>query len=167
MYGELRLFPESGGEGLARLAAASTHSDAYEVMASGCRLRIPYRIYVDREVLEAGSPDPVQVDALLTRHHNGFVRAQALARLMAATPDWTPAYVVPPVGEYVVEIIEQIEAALSEQDASVYGAFVRANSAFMALTKQRATSYWDCYWRARWRREDYPGARVLALLATF
>ncbi|WP_454717881.1 hypothetical protein [Caulobacter segnis] len=154
---------------MARLAAASTHTDAYDVMIGAVRLRIPCRVYVDRGALEAGAPDvdPVLIDALLTRHHNGFVRAEALARLMTAAPDWAPAYVVPLVGEYVVEIIEQIEVALTEQDAPTYGAFGRANPGFMTLTRQRVTSYWDCYWRGRWRREDYPGARVLARVAAF
>ncbi len=169
MDDELRLFPEAGGEALARLAAASTHTNAYEVMFGAGRLRVPYRIYVDRGALEGSSPDvdPILIDALLTRHHNGFVRAEALARLMAAAPAWAPAYVVPLVGEYVVEIIEQIEAALIDQDAATYGAFVRANLVFMALTRQRVASYWDCYWRGRWRREEYPGARVLARLEAF
>jgi len=84
---------------------------------------------------------------------------------MARATEWAPAYVVPIIGEHVVEIAEQIDAALANADASAYRAFVRANPAFMTLTRQRVASYWDCYWRGRWpRRADYPGARALARL---
>ncbi len=139
----------------------------FQVEVCGERLTIPGRVYLDRQVLEAACPDcqSVLVDAVLTRHHDGFVRAEALARLMASAPDWAPAYVVPPIGEHVVEIAEQIDGALVGADASAYRAFVRANPAFMTLTRQRVVSYWACYWRARWPdRADYPGARALARL---
>lgn len=166
----IRLFPEEGdGAPLAALLASSepSMSSLFQVKACGRTLAIPYRIYVDGEALESAGCDPTFVDAVLTRRHNGFVRAEALARLMTAAPAWAPAYIVPLVGEYVVEIIEQIEAALTEREASTYGAFVEANPAFMTLTRQRVVSYWNCYWRGRWRQEGYPGARVLARLATF
>lgn len=102
------------------------------------------------------------LDALMTRHHDGFVRQRHLRNLLRAPRVHTAPFVVQLLGEYVVEIVEDIEEGTREVDATPYAAFLRENPAFLRLTGDRVVSYWDCYHRDRYpRREDYVGWKVL------
>ena len=43
-------------------------------------------------------------------------------------------------------------------------AFLAQNPGFAELTRQRAISYWSCYYRARHSRDTYPALVALARL---
>ena len=97
-----------------------------------------------------------------TRHCDGHVREACVRQLMHADHPWVLPFVVQLVGEYVVEIVQVVLDALPGVSATSYTAFVRDNPGFIATTRRRATSYWDCYYRRRYPAlRDYPG--VLAL----
>lgn len=64
------------------------------------------------------------------------------------------------LGEYVIEIIRIIEKNLKNLDVSLYSQFLLSNPSFLALTRQRVISYWDCYYRSI-RKDEYSGFRVL------
>lgn len=67
-------------------------------------------------------------------------------------------FVVQLCSEYVVEILQDIEARLPLLDKHVYGTILRGNPAFLDLAQQRMTRYWDGYYRRRWlRSETYVG----------
>ena len=129
-------------------------------------LSIPNRIYFDLPVLQTAQLTELQselLDCLLTRHHDGIVRQKHLARIIRSQNIWIPCFVVPLVGEYVVEILQVIQENLPRLDTSAYADFVRANPEFLALTDQRVISYWDCYYRSI-RKEEYPGFLALDFL---
>jgi hypothetical protein len=129
-------------------------------------LSIPNRIYFDLSVLQTGQLTELQselLDCLLTRHHDGIVRQKHLARVIRSQNIWVPCFVVPLVGEYVVEILQVIQANLPHLDTSTYGDFARANPEFLELTGSRVMSYWDCYYRSI-PKEEYPGFQVLDFL---
>lgn len=70
-------------------------------------------------------------------------------------------FVVHLCGEYVIEILAEIEASLPSMDQCVYGAFFRENPDFLKRTHDRMISYWDCYYRWLYKRKlDYVGFRV-------
>lgn len=88
-------------------------------------------------------------------------------------------FVVQLVGEYVIDIVADIERSLdlgpSSPAAAVYGRFVADNGAYFDLTSQRVTSYWNCYQRSRYpvRRpasgsefDVYPGFSLIESLRT-
>ncbi|MFC5830602.1 hypothetical protein [Nonomuraea insulae] len=147
----------------------------FDVAVRGQRLRIPYRIYEEPpppEMLDDfGEVARVVLDCLLTRHHSGYVRQQHAERVISIDVDWVVPFIVTLVGEYVIEIVDVVWAGLAELDTSGtwqqqrYGRFAAENPNFMTLMRQRAVSYWNCYYR--WRFPDfspYPGAQVLASL---
>jgi hypothetical protein len=139
------------------------------VRVVGGDVSIPYRIYHDPALIDTTRLTSRQVellDCLLTRHHSGFVREEYLARVICLNHDWIPPFVVQLVGEYVVEIIRVIQQNSVKLDAQLYRRFLTDNPAFLAITKQRVVSYWDCYHRWQ-RREDYPGFQVLAMFDRF
>ena len=129
-------------------------------------LSIPSRIYYDPPVLEAMRLTRLEseiLDCLLTRHHDGYVRQKHLARIIRSQNAWVPCFVVPLVGEYVVEILQVVQESLTDLETSIYADFVRANPKFLDLTERRVVSYWDCYYRSI-KKEEYPGFLILDFL---
>jgi hypothetical protein len=115
-------------------------------------LHIPARIYpleMNEASLSALTRTQQRVlHCLYTRHHDGFVRQRHLRPLLACDEPWVVPFVVQLVGEYVLPILIDIEAALRPHHARAYGAFVQENEAFMRLTGARVCSYWNAYYRS-------------------
>ena len=141
----------------------------YHVMLGGDTLTIPLRLYVDRGLLwdDAGRDATGRGIAwcLGTRHHDGHVREACLTRLLAAPQGWMAPFIVHLVGEYVIEIVQRIEAALpafSPDMRAALAGFVRENPGYLGTIERRTVSY-------RFRGGpppllDYPGKRVIACL---
>lgn len=137
---------------------------------------IPYRIYVPEPSADCEEALPPKqravLDCLYTRHHDGWVRQRRLERVVGLVEPWVTPFVVQLIGEYVEEILLVIERSLLPGLAtpgspvdSIYGGFAAENPQFVGLTGQRATSYWDCYYRRRRPKlSDYPGYRLVAAL---
>jgi hypothetical protein len=149
---------------------------SFRVLLSDEVVTIPYRIYAAEPSADSEKAlPPMQravLDCLYTRHHDGWVRQRRLERVVGLVEPWVAPFVVQLIGEYVEEILLVIEQSLVPGLAapgslvdSVYGGFASENLRFMALTGQRATSYWDCYYRRRHPElSDYPGYRLVAAL---
>lgn len=126
-------------------------------------LALPQRIYYVPPVLQTLRLNALQteiLDCLFTRHHDGFVRQIHLERIIRSQNAWIPCFVVPLVGEYVVEILQVIRENLTHLDTSVYAESLRSNLEFLDLIEQRVLSYWDCYYRSI-KKQEYPGFLIL------
>lgn len=124
---------------------------------------IPGRLHLDPTLIDVDHLNSAQreiADCLLTRHTDGFVRQQHLVRILGLSRAWIPPFVVQLAGEYVVEILDLIYKSLPALDAPVYQDFLCNNPAFLELTGQRITSYWNCYYRDQ-RQQDYVGFKIL------
>jgi hypothetical protein len=129
-------------------------------------LSLPQRIYYAPPFFETLRFNGLQseiLDCLFTRHHDGFVRQDRLIRIIRSPNVWIPCFVVPLVGEYVVEILRVISENLDYFDKLIYGEFVRSNPDFMNLVEQRVLSYWNCYYRSI-QKQHYPGFLILDFL---
>ena len=141
---------------------------AERVSVQGEAVEIPYRIYNPEPpagaVKSLSELQRLIVACICSRHHDGYVRESACAAIVPSREPWVVPYVVRPLGEYVVEISTLILERLTAQSSftwPAYREFVRANSAFMALTEQRAISYWSCYYRHDLARDEYPATVAL------
>ena len=124
---------------------------------------LPYRIYLNPALIDTTSLSGFEkelVDCLLTRHHDGVVRETHLKEIISRDHIWIPPFVVLLVGEYVIEILQVIQHNLHLLNSSIYEQFLAVNPELIDRTKQRVTSYWNCYYRNS-RPEDYVGFRVL------
>src|SRR5262249_2124339 len=84
-------------------------------------LALPQRIYHAPPVLETLRLNSLQtelLDCLFTRHHDGFVRQIHLGRIIRSPNAWIPYFVMPLVGEYVVELLQVIQENLTFLDTS-------------------------------------------------
>ena len=140
----------------------------------GERVEIPYRLYnpvPPTDLAQIGSQTALAIDCLYTRHHDGFVRQRALHRVLASEDPWTIPFVVQLLGEYVMEICEDIQsfaqATLPQRPDMIreVHSFAENNPDFVVLTEQRATNYWQCYYRRpHLYRDTYPGLVALRLM---
>lgn len=141
------------------------------VLVQGEDVELPARIYnpeLHRDAMQVlTSVQRLVTACIYSRHHDGYVRQASCAALLPAREPWVVPYVVQLLGEYVVEISNMILDGLTAQSAfgwSSYQDFAGANQAFIALTEQRAISYWSCYYRQAFSRSDYPALRALSKL---
>ncbi|GEA79676.1 hypothetical protein [Cellulomonas uda] len=162
-----------------RIGSAYTASPhIVPVQLDGESIAFPYRIY--HGILPADTSfvmtlSPVVAACAYTRHHDGHVRQKAVRTLLdgrCALQPWVVPYVVKLVDEYVVEIVEDVAAFLTEVDVEgspqqrTYGRVLAQNPEMLRLLRARAASYWDCYYRWRYRRlEEYPGRRLALALS--
>ncbi|WP_242635967.1 MULTISPECIES: hypothetical protein [Cellulomonas] len=140
-------------------------------------LAFPYRIY--HAALPADTSfvtplAPVVTACAYTRHHDGHVRQRALRTLLdgpGALQPWVVPYVVKLVDEYVVEIVDDVAAFLTDVDVEgspqqrAYGRVLAQNPEMLRLLRARVISYWDCYYRRRYPLEEYPGHRLTLALS--
>jgi hypothetical protein len=139
----------------------------FDVRVQGEHLTVPYRLYNPEPAEDVtGRLSPMQAKILhciYTRHHDDHVRQRHLNQIIDTTEPWIIPFVVQLVGEYVLDIVITIKRALADVDQpgthhhETYGRFTAANPDFLFLTSQRVASYWDCYYRHRFPRRDYPG----------
>jgi len=136
------------------------------------KLAIPTRLYFDASLLAAIGNLNVRQRAMLwclgTRHHDGHVREECLRHLLANLQDWMAPFVVQLIGEYVHEIIELIDAALTTLDPhmqTAFACFAKDNPRYIDTIERRTISYRPAdYERWSGRSRDYPGARAVARL---
>lgn len=160
-------------------AANSLGPAAYKALGSftavvtGQPVEIAYRIYNALPSNEIRSTLTTRqhriLDCMLTRHHDGFVREDAATRAVSSDEVWVAPFIVYLIGEYVAEIAESIASELTADDPrlSMYRDFAHENRDLMTLVRERAISYWNCYYRARWVSfNDYPARSLLDLLQT-
>ena len=130
----------------------------------GNTVRIPSRIHFLKwdEARCAQSEARLAIQCLWTRSTDGHLRQAALRGIAASSEPAVIPFVAMLAGEYIVEIINDLTAALPALDRDAYANFVRENRSAIKNLRAKATSYWDCYYRADYPdRAKYPGLMFL------
>ena len=144
---------------------------AIEAIACGRKVQIPDRVhFVHLTPSLLGNEHPATVAALClcSRSTDGHIRQYALQRILGQQVCWVIPFIALLSGEHVVEIIAEIVAAIPNLDRVAYRDFVLENRALMRILRAKATSYWDCYYRAEYpERAEYPGLHFLHQLESW
>jgi hypothetical protein len=133
-------------------------------------LQFPYRTYylsssLNRVIDSLGGEGRMYALAMCTRHWDGYIRQWAATELEPTSYPWARAFTIQLLGEYVVEIAAVVEAKLKDTGPTPYLPFARENKAFLAITKNRAASYWNCYYRHEYKNlSEFPNYRVIHAL---
>ena len=101
---------------------------------------------------------------LLSRSTDGYTRQKTVPGLLSINQPWSAPFVVKLIGEYVVEILDDIERNIDLADRDVLVRFLDENPAFRRATAARVASYWDAYYRHSHPARDYVGYRLLRQL---
>lgn len=97
-----------------------------------------------------------------SRHRDGRLREQCIRPLLHDDREWVVPFVFTMLGEYVIEIIRAIEQDLPAHVLPAWQRFAASNPDYVATTRRRAISYWDCYHRAAYpNMADYPALRLI------
>lgn len=171
-----RLEALSAGDAVARALDPSQWTERFTVEVDGQSVLIPSRLYFASGRLQMDESDKAWrfARALQTRSNDGFERQRAARDVIADLQPWAAPYVVALIGEYVIEILDDINAALTPNDARTLAAFIGANEAYWNTTKRRVMSYWDVYYRPyrsretrhSYRRDEYIGFKLIDRLET-
>lgn len=143
-------------------------SDQFTVRVDSETVLIPQRLLLENFRPQPGESAEVRWAGwcLLSRSTSGYERQVALREVVRANRSWTIPFVIRLIGEYVIEILDDIEAALPDIDPALVRQFFIENPDFIALTRARVMSYWNEYYRWRFQRADYVGFRLIAALET-
>ncbi len=162
------------GEAVARVLAARQWTERFAVQVEGQGVLIPARLHFASDRLGLTESDEAWrfACALQTRSNNGFERQRAVRNLLADLQPWAAPFIVALIGEYIIEILDDIAASLTPENTRTLGAFVIQNEAYWNTTKRRVISYWDVYYRSvrrsetrrLYRRDDYIGFKLIDLL---
>jgi hypothetical protein len=137
----------------ARLGPTDPRSPAraLHVVVDGEALAIPYRFSFAPGSLAGAQALPAEERLVLmcifSRHHDGHVREECLRAIVGRPEPWVAPFVIQPLGEYVMEIIQVVRSSLDTLNRAGYKRFVDTNRPFLELTRQRAISYWNIYFR--------------------
>ena len=169
-------FPARLRADAATVAAAMPPSRAefhgpFAVTLGGEIMRIPERIYNAEPTRVAELPEAQQLilHCIYSRHHDGFVRHRHLDAILGSSDEWAAPFVLRLVGEYVLPIVQDIERAIAANSAerTRLRRVAADDPAFLELTRQRAVSYWNAYYRSEYPNQaDYPAIAALAALRT-
>jgi len=132
------------------------------LVVQGESLNIPYRIYHSHsEALFAqlNETQAVIYSCILTRNHDGHVRERQIERLGSLSLPWVIPFIFQLCGEYVVEILNAVEAHVRSMNENAYRTFLLENPLFYQKTRDRMISYWDYRWLYK-RKVDYVGYRL-------
>ena len=77
---------------------------------------------------------------------------------------WSAPFVVALIGEYVIEIIEDVAAATPPSNVDAMISFISENAGYWYVTKQRVASYWNVYYRHKYTKRNYPGFQLVRML---
>lgn len=163
------------GDAVARLLSPRQLGGQFVVQAEGQSVLIPQRLNFASEDLQLTESDDAWplARALQTRSNDGFQRQRAARDLLADLQPWAAPFVVSLIGEYVVEILEDVSTALTPESTQTLGTFISQNKAYWDTTKRRVMSYWNEYYRCQRvqmggadRRNQYVGFKLIAELET-
>lgn len=171
---EHRLEAVSAGNAAARLLTPRQWTERIVFNVEGQRVLMPYRLHFASERLPMSKSDEAWIfaRALQTRSNDGFERQSAALDLLTDLQPWAAPFIVALIGEYIIEILDDIFAALTPENAHTLAAFIMENEGYWATTKRRVASYWNVYYRSNQSsemrcahtRDEYIGFKIIGLL---
>jgi hypothetical protein len=142
-------------------------SRTQEISLDGELLLIPYRIYFNEpsKNYEQALSDLQRtiLNCLYLRHHSGYIRQRRLNTLISKNHYFIVPYVFQLLGEYIVEIINDIDSFVDGTNIHLFKRFLSENKGYSALTKDRMISYWNEYYRFGENKNirNYIGKRII------
>jgi hypothetical protein len=149
-----------------QLMTASQWTEQFSLLVSGEQVLLPSRLRfaTDDDSVQPGSNIWLMVRCLQSRSNDGFQRQRATRDLLTDLRPWTAPFVLTLIGEYIAEILIDIDAGLTPASAGLLADVAAANPAFWETTKRRVQSYFSVYHRGQYSRADYAGFRLIERL---
>ncbi len=136
-------------------------------LATGEITSFAYRIYFHEPNQELENrltnTQKLIINCIYTRHYNGHIREKRLRNLLGFDQEWILLYKLQLLGEYVIEILFELDKHITDKNIQQYKEFTLNNIKFWEQTKSRITSYWNVYYRDRNYKtmKDYVGYKIM------
>lgn len=149
-----------------KLETKLANSNTFDIVLQEERIHIPNRIYYEEPdfFLEIKLTDMQRqiLDCYFTRHHNGYIRQKRLNNIFdrGVIDRWIIPYVMKLVGEYIIEILEDIYDNINLIDQNELIEFINKNPKFVTTTEGRISSYWGEYYRSYALKNEYVGFKI-------
>jgi hypothetical protein len=136
------------------------------LIVAGEEIKVPSRIYLNEPneaVLERLSLRQKSVlNCIYLRHHNGYVRQKHLKQLRGESESFVCPFTVQLLGEYVIEVLEDLDGVIEQPVTASYIDFLEQNAFYWKQTQSRMVSYWNEYYRSDFPSiKDYIGKRLV------
>ncbi len=158
----------------ATLLSERQWTERFSVKVNQQNVLLPFRLHFVGHDLPMDSCDQAWLfaRALQTRSNDGYERQRAARDLLAQFDAWCAPFIVALIGEYLVEIMDDVAAALTPEVTAGLAEFIAQNGAYWETTKRRVVSYWNVYYRRVcasetrrvYAKPDYVGFRLVDYL---
>jgi hypothetical protein len=136
-----------------------------EIFINNESIYIPGRIYTDENLkideITLSEKQKTILNCLYLTHNDGYLRQQKLELLKDNFEDFVIPYKMKILGEYVIEIIADLEKHITEKSIGNYSKFIRGNPKYWNLTKSRIISYWGEYYKRDYKLKNYIGYKLI------
>lgn len=126
------------------------------------KVQVPVRIYtgpyIDKSFSDA---EKLIYDCIYSRSTDGHAREAAIKGLDSAKsiPFWAMPYLYISLSDYAIQVSSII--ALDDEIVADLRKLSRLNPEQYRLLEARATSYWNAYYREKFRKEEYPALEII------
>jgi len=135
-----------------------------KIEINGETLALPCRIYCDdynrNEEENLSEKQKVILNCLFLSHNNGYERQKRLEMLVSENDYYTVPFKIKILGEYVIEIINDLEKHINAETLKNYVSFAKENPHYWKTTKSRIASYWGEYYKRNSKLKDYIGYKI-------
>lgn len=151
-------FPEQLGDAVAAAlgkAGIASHEPVVDpgqkVRVDGELVSIPYRVYFPpagiKDIEGLNTTEQAIFASFMTRHHDGHQR-EYWARILCKHPSsWTGPYLAALLGDYVIQVLEAVRSALTEEWKPIMVQYAEENQISLRALNQRILTYWAIYYR--------------------
>lgn len=124
---------------------------------------IPHRLHFASSLPDNGEADTIGLicKCLESLSNNGYQRQRAVQKILGNVQPWSAPFIIALIGEYVIEILNDIDDSLTPESSAVLAEFVCANPRYWKLTQQSVASYWNAYYRKKYTRSGYVGFKLI------
>lgn len=141
-----------------------------EIFINKESIYIPGRIYTAENLkvneINLSEKQQMILNCLYLTHNDGYLRQQKLELLKDKYDDFVIPFKMKILGEYVIEIITDLEKQINEKSIKNFINFIRENPNYWKLTKSRIVSYWGEYYKHNCKLKDYVGYKIIKKLET-
>jgi hypothetical protein len=127
------------------------HPDKQIIKLNGEILEIPSRVYFNEPELDKESKLTESQKSILNciylRHHNGLVRQKRLDQLMGKDEYFIIPYKFHLLGEYVIEILEDMQQHLTPDSIDSFVKFANDNEKYFVVIESKMVSFWNAHYR--------------------
>ena len=103
------------------------------------------------------------LNCIYCRHFDGYIREKRLRNLILIDHFWVLPFKLQLLGEFVIEILDELNKHITEENASHFKRLILENKKYWLQTKSRMVSWWDADYRFPNHKKlnDYIGTKIM------